>query len=163
MAPNFTTARMIRDYQDRYYKPQAGRSARLVASDYKLAKESAGWKYSISSVWDQIEVKKVQITDGITNVLKIGEVYPARVIVDLKGIPAEDVGVEMVITENGKDSAPELIECLQFEVESAEGSVITYKLDLHLMDAGAFSYAIRMYPKHPELPHRQDFNYLKWV
>lgn len=163
VAPNFTTARMIRDYQDRYYKPQAGRSARLVASDYKLAKEIAGWKYSISSVWDQIEVKKVQITDGITNVLKIGEVYPARVIVDLKGIPAEDVGVEMVITENGKDSAPELIECLQFEVESAEGSVITYKLDLHLMDAGAFSYAIRMYPKHPELPHRQDFNYLKWV
>lgn len=163
VAPNFTTARMIRDYQDRYYKPQAERSARLVASDYKLAKDIARWKFSISSIWDQIEVKNVQITDGITNVLKIGEVYPARVIVDLKGISSEDVGVEMVITENGKERAPELIECLQFEIESVEGSVITYKLDLHLMDAGAFGYAIRIYPKHPELPHRQDFNYLKWV
>jgi glucan phosphorylase len=163
VAPNFTTARMIRDYQDRFYKPQAERSARLVASDYKLAREMASWKYGVSQVWDQIEVKEVQITDGITNVLKIGEDYPARVVVDLKGLKPEDVGVEMVITENGKDNPPSLVECLQFEVEKTEGSLITYKLSLQLMNAGAFGYAIRMYPKHKELPHRQDFLYLKWV
>ena len=84
VSPNFTTARMIRDYQDRFYKPQAERSTRLIASDYKLAKEIAKWKSGVSAVWDQIEVKNVQITDGITNVLKIGEVYPARVVVDIK-------------------------------------------------------------------------------
>jgi starch phosphorylase len=163
VAPSFTTARMIRDYHDRYYKPQAERAGRLIASDYKLAKEIARWKFGVSSVWEQIEVKSVQITDGITNVLKIGEVYPARVVVDLKGLKPEDVGVEMVITENGKDSAPELIERLQFEIESSKDFLVTYKLDLHLMDAGAFSYAIRMYPKNKELPHRQDFQYLKWI
>ena len=69
----------------------------------------------------------------------------------------------MVITENGNDSDPDLIDRLQFEVESVSGSEVSYKLDLKLMDAGAFGYAIRMYPKHPELPHRQDFNYLKWI
>lgn len=163
VAPNFTTARMIRDYQNRFYKPQAERSARLIASDYKIAKEIAVWKSDVSTKWDQIEVKNVQITDGITNVLKIGEEYPAIVVVDLKGLKPEDVGVEMVITENGKDSTPTLIECLQFETESIEGSVITYKLNLHLMDSGAFGYAIRIYPTHPELPHRQDFQHLKWV
>jgi len=163
VSPNFTTARMIRDYQDRFYKPQAERSSRLIASDYKLAKEIAQWKFDVSSVWDQIEVKDVQITDGITNVLQIGEAYPAMVTVDLKGLKPEDVGVEMVITENGKDTAPELVECLQFEVENIKGSLITYKLNLHLMNAGAFGYAIRMYPKHKELPHRQDFQYIKWI
>jgi glucan phosphorylase len=163
VAPNFTTARMIRDYQDRYYKPQAERSARLAASDYQLAREIAKWKLGVSEIWDQIEVKNVQITDGITNVLKIGEEYPARVVVDIKGLKPEDVGVEMVITENGKDSTPDLIDCLQFEIESIEGSVITYKLNLHLMNAGAFGYAIRMYAKNKELPHRQDFQYIKWV
>ena len=163
VAPNFTTARMIRDYHDRFYRPQAERSARLMASDFKLAKEIASWKSGISSVWDRIEVKEVQITDGITNVLKIGEEYPARVVVDLKGVKPEDIGVEMVITENGKDSAPDLIECLQFEIENIVGSEVAYKLNLRLMDAGSFGYAIRMYPKHPELPHRQDFNYLRWI
>jgi alpha-glucan phosphorylase-like protein len=163
VAPNFTTARMIKDYQDRFYTPQAERSSRLVASDYKLAKEIAVWKSVVSSVWDQIEVKSVQITDGITNVLKIGEVYPARVVVDIKSLKPEDLSVEMVITENSKDNRPELIECLPFVVEKSEGQVITYKLDLNLMNAGAFGYAIRIIPNHPELPHRQDFRYLKWV
>ena len=163
VSPNFTTARMLRDYQDRFYKPQAERSARLIASDYKLAKEIALWKSGVAAVWDQIEVKDVQITDGITNVLKIGEVYPARVVIDIKSLKPEDLCVEMVITENGKDSRPSLIECLPFSVEKAEGKIITYKLDLNLMSAGAFGYAIRIVPNHPELPHRQDFHYLKWV
>jgi glycogen phosphorylase len=163
VSPNFTTARMIRDYQDRFYKPQAERSTRLIASDYKLAKEIAKWKSGVSAVWDQIEVKNVQITDGITNVLKIGEVYPARVVVDIKSLKPEDLSVEMVITENGKDTRPTLIECLPFTVEKAEGQLITYKLDLNLMNAGAFGYAIRIVPNHPELPHRQDFHHLKWV
>ncbi|MDP2336426.1 MAG: alpha-glucan family phosphorylase [Bacteroidota bacterium] len=163
VAPNFSTARMIRDYQDRFYRPQAERTARLVASDYKLAKELAVWKFNISSVWEQVEVKNVQITDGITNVLKLGEKYPARVVVDIKGLKPEDIGVEMVITEKGKDDKLKLIKSLQFEIESAEGSLITYKLNLQLMNAGAFSYAMRIYPKNSELPHRQDFPYVKWV
>jgi len=163
VAPNFTTARMIRDYQNKFYKPQSERAARLIASDYKLARDMAKWKFDVSSVWDQIEVKNVQITDGITNVLKIGEEYPARVVVDLKGLKPEDVGIEMVITENGIDSSPNLIDCLQFTVESSVDSLVTFKLNLHLMNSGAFGYAIRMYPKNKELPHRQDFPYLKWV
>jgi len=154
---------MIRDYQDRFYKPQADRASRLIASNYKLAKEIAVWKAGVESVWDQIEVKNVQITDGITNVLKIGVVYPARLVVDIKTLKPEDLSVEMVITENGDTKNPSLIECLPFSVESIDGTVVTYKLDLNLMHAGGFGYAIRIIPNHPELPHRQDFCYLKWV
>jgi len=163
VAPNFTTARMIKDYQDRFYIPQANRAGRLIASDYKLAKQMAAWKAQVSTVWDQIEVKSVQITDGIANVLKIGEVYPARVVVDIKTLKPEDLSVEMVITSNGNSKQSDLIDCLPFSVESVKGSVITYKLDLNLMSAGAFGYAIRILPNNPELPHRQDFCYLKWI
>jgi len=154
---------MIRDYQVRFYGPQAERSSRLAAGDYLLAKEIAQWKLNVATNWNQIEVKNVQITDGITNVLKIGEDYPARVVVDLKTLNPEDVGVEMVITENDENNRPKLVECVPFEIESTVGSEVTYKLNLHLMNSGAFNYAIRMYPKHQELPHRQDFCYLKWV
>ncbi|MBC8004714.1 MAG: alpha-glucan family phosphorylase [Verrucomicrobia bacterium] len=163
VAPHFTTARMIRDYQERFYNPQAIRAARLKESDFKVAKEIAAWKFNVSSLWNEIEVKEIQITDGITNVLRIGEKYPARVVVDLKGLKPEEVGVEMVVTENGEDNPIALVDCLQFDIEKVEGSVITYRLNLQLMNSGAFGYAVRVYPKHPELPHRQDFHYLKWV
>lgn len=163
VAPHFTTARMIRDYQERFYNPQATRAARLKESNFKIARDIASWKFNVSSKWDEIEVKEIQITDGITNVLKIGEKYPARVVIDLKELKPEDVGVEMVVTENGEDNPVSLVESLQFDVENIEGSVLTYRLNLQLMNSGAFGYAIRVYPKHPELPHRQDFQYLKWV
>ena len=163
VAPNFTTARMIRDYQERFYNPQAIRAARLIASDYQLAKEIAQWKLSVSSVWEQIEVKEVQISDGITNVLKIGEKYPARVVVDLKGLKPEDIGVEMLITENEDDNSTSLVDCVQFDIEKIEGAIVTYYLNLQIMNAGAFGYAIRLYPNNSELPHRQDFHYLKWA
>jgi alpha-glucan phosphorylase-like protein len=164
VAPHFTTARMIRDYQVRFYNPQAERAARLKESNFKLCKELALWKAHVSSLWNDIEIKDIQITDGITNVLRIGVKYPARVVIDLKGLKPEEVGVEMVVTENGEDNNPvTLVDCLQFDVEKTEGTILTYKLNLQLMNSGAYGYAIRVYPKHPELPHRQDFQYLKWL
>ena len=38
VAPNFTTARMINDYQQRYYKPQSERTAAMKNEGYKLGK-----------------------------------------------------------------------------------------------------------------------------
>ncbi|MDX1283450.1 MAG: alpha-glucan family phosphorylase [Draconibacterium sp.] len=38
VSPNFTTARMMRDYQNRYYNPQFDRSKKVNADEYKMAK-----------------------------------------------------------------------------------------------------------------------------
>jgi len=56
VSPNFTTARMIRDYQDRYYNPQFARTEKVKADNFKMAKEMAAWKYRISKHWKSIEV-----------------------------------------------------------------------------------------------------------
>ncbi len=163
VAPNFTTARMIRDYQERYYAPQFERVNRIKQDGYKMARELAAWKYWIASKWDEIEVKDIQILDGITNVLKIGKDYPAKVVVDLKGLSASEVGLEMVITKNGNGSEPKLVEKMEFRVEETNGSLCTYALDLHHNYSGTYNYGIRLFPKNENLPHRQEFKYIKWI
>jgi hypothetical protein len=163
VAPNFTTSRMIRDYQERFYAPQAERGKKLKADGYKLAKEIVSWKNSIASKWEDIEIREFEIADGITNAIRIGEEYPARVVLDLKGLSPEEIGVEIVMTENGEGDEPELVECKEFDVLKTEDGLTTYKLDLHLTHPGAYNYAIRMFPKNEYLPHRQDFNYLRWL
>lgn len=163
VAPNFTTSRMIRDYQDRFYGPQAERGRRLKSEDFKLAKEIAGWKNRIAKAWDTIELKSIEVSDGITNAIRIGEEYPTTVVLDLKEFTSEEIGVEIVITENGINDDPALIDCKEFIVDHTEGSVVTYKLNLHLTRPGAYNYAIRMFPKNENLPHRQDFRYLRWL
>jgi alpha-glucan phosphorylase-like protein len=163
VSPNFTTARMIRDYQERFYVPQTERATRLKADNYKLAREIAAWKANVANIWETIDIKEVKITDGITNVMKIGEEYPARVVADLKGLSPDEVGVELILTENGSEEQASLVERIEFDVEGVTDGLTTYKLNIHLMNAGAYNYAIRMYAKNKELPHRQDFRYLKWL
>ena len=162
VAPNFTTSRMIRDYQDRFYKPQAERTSQVVADDFKMARELASWKANVADVWEDIEVKDVHFTDGVANTLKIGEDYPAKVEIDLKGLTPEEVGLEIVVTENGTDEH-EMIDAIEFEVEKTENGVTTYALSLNIETPGAYNYALRLYPKNELLPHRQDFTYLRWI
>ncbi|MEL7587250.1 MAG: alpha-glucan family phosphorylase [Prolixibacteraceae bacterium] len=163
VAPHFTTARMIRDYQVRYYTPLAQNSARLLADDYRLARELTSWKDKILAVWEQIEVREIQLADGITNVLRIGEEYPAKVVLDLKGLSAQEIGLEIIVTEQGANDSEKLIDRFEFSDGPTEGTVCTYLLNLRLMNPGAYNYGIRMFPKHPDLPHRQDFKNVRWI
>jgi glycogen phosphorylase len=163
VAPKFTTARMIRDYQEKFYKPQYARTQLRKADDYKLAREMAAWKYKVSSVWDSIEVKDIQVSDGITNAMKIGVGYPVKVSVDLKGLSPQEVGLELVITKNGADQPQDFIDRIEFGVECSGNGVCVYTLDLHLDKAGSYNYALRLFPKNENLAHRQDFSCVRWI
>jgi starch phosphorylase len=48
------------------------------------------------------------------------------------------------------------------EMVKKEGNLHTFKLTHTIDNAGMFRVAYRMFPKHPLLPHRQDFCYVKW-
>lgn len=163
VAPNFTTGRMIRDYQDRYYHPQFERTQKVIAEDYRLAKELAAWKYKVSSVWDDIEVKNIDFSDGITNKMKIGQAYPVKVCLDLKGLSASEIGVELVIAENEIDQPQSIVETVEFNAENCEGTVCCYTHDFHPDNPGSFNYGFRIFPKNENLAHRQDFTYIRWI
>ncbi|MDR1861308.1 MAG: alpha-glucan family phosphorylase [Bacteroidales bacterium] len=163
VASNFTTARMLRDYRVKYYEPQAAQVARLSADNFTLARQICRWKEQVLAAWDKIEVLDIQIADGITNVLRIGEEYPALVRLGLDGLSPDSVGLEMVVTESGPNDTQKLVNRFEFAIGAVDGSVCTYTLNLKLMDPGAFAYGLRLFPKNPELPHRQDFKCVKWL
>ena len=164
VAPHFTTGRMLQDYMEKYYKPQYRRIQNVKNENFRWARELAAWKYKISSVWDEIEVKKVEISDGATNVMKVGQDYPVRVELDLKGLDCNEIGLELVVTHNGtSDEEFRILETEDFEVESCGDNTCCYKLNFHPVHPGSFSYGFRIYPKNDGLPHRQDFRYVKWI
>ena len=163
VAPNFTTARMIRDYQDRYYNPQYTRAVKVKADDFKLAKELAAWKDYVSSKWDGIDVKKVELVDGFTSRLMMGEEYPMKVTVDLNGLKASEVGLELVITENGDEEGDKMFEAWEFQVQECKDNLCVYSYLVRPDHPGSFKYSFRLFPKNENLPHRQDFKYIKWI
>ena len=164
VASQFTTGRMMKDYMDRYYLPQIERSRSIIDNNYQKARELAAWKQKIVETWDTIQVLKTEINDGINNILKIGNEYPLRVEIDLKGLDCNDVGLEFIVVEFGeKNNSPSIVERLECEAEKCEGSVCCFKLNYNPEHPGSYNYGIRLYPKHPDLPHRQDFKYVKWL
>ncbi len=163
VAPNFTTGRMIKDYQDRYYNPQFERSAKVNADGFKLAKELAAWKAYVSSKWDGIKVINQDMIEGFTNKLVMGREYPVYVKVDLNGLTAKEVGLELIITEEGENGGLEMFDTWEFEPEGCSDTVCTYRYVVRPDHPGAFNYSFRLFPKNENLPHRQDFKYLKWL
>ena len=163
VAPQFTTGRMMKDYHDRYYLPQLERSNHIKNDNFKWAKELAAWKLRIASVWDQIEVLKTEIAEGLNNMMTVGREYPVKVEVNLKGLSSDEVGLELIVAQNGREEMPRLVERLDFDVESCENSVCRFKLKYRPVHPGSFNYGMRLYPKNAGLPHRQDFRYVKWL
>ncbi|WP_340111463.1 alpha-glucan family phosphorylase [Maribellus mangrovi] len=163
VAPNFTTGRMIRDYQDRYYNPQFERASRILADDYKLAKDLVAWKEYIISKWKGVNVKKIEMVEGFTTRFIMGNEYPVKVTVDLNGLSPKEVGVELVITETSEEEGTKIFDAWEFEPQGCQDKLCTYSYLVKPAHPGSFNYSFRLFPKHENLPHRQDFKYIKWI
>ncbi len=160
IAPHFTMKRMIDDYIARFYNPEADRSKKLVAKDFALAKEIVAWKEEVAADWDGIKVFDIRHSGEISN-STTGQSVRVEAIIDTNGL-GKDLHLELVIhrVENGEEH---FVGTQQFKVVKEEGNVLTYELTTETKDPGVFRIGYRLYPYNPNLPHRQDFAYTRWI
>ncbi len=159
IAPHFTMTRMIEDYIARFYNKEAERSQKLIANDYALAKEIVAWKEKVASAWDGIKVFDVESSD-LTN-STTGSDFNARAIIDTNGL-GKNIGLELVVYK--KEDGEERFDFTKaFDVVKEDGNVLTYQLHMKMKDPGVFRYGYRIHPVNPNLPHRMDFAYTRWI
>jgi phosphorylase/glycogen(starch) synthase len=163
IAPEFTMKRMIDDYFEKYYFKLHKRHKYLVENDFQKAKELAAWKQTMRENWDNIEVINYSFEKASDNVYKSGHDYRAEIALDIKDIPKENVGVEFLITRMNKKGGHEFVDSEEFRLVSNKHGKCLYRAGLVPEKAGSFYYGIRIYPKHPDLPHKQDFYLLRWI
>ncbi|MFV0366805.1 MAG: hypothetical protein ACK5JS_10035, partial [Mangrovibacterium sp.] len=82
-----------------------------------------------------------------------------EVLVELGSLKPEEIGIEVIV----KSKDDKISKMLDFEAIGTENGITTYRIDISLNDPGVFNYGIRLFAKHPELPHRQDFQYIRWI
>jgi glycogen phosphorylase/synthase len=163
IAPEFTMKRMIDDYYKRYYSKLFVRNKSLVENNFEKAKKMAAWKKTMLEEWDNIEVLNYSFERAKDNVYRSGHDYRAEIALDVKKIPKENVGVEFIITHMGKHGEHEFVASEEFKLVSCKSGKCLYRASLVPERAGSFFYGIRIYPKHKELPHKQDFYLLRWI
>ena len=162
IAPEFTTKRMITDYLNRFYIPEAERAAIIKADNFKAAKDLAQWKQTVRDMWEGIEVVDVDMPDIAKNVLGIGDVYPINIVID-KHNNDVDLGLEMVFASGADANSMKVVHADPLKITKVEGTKVTYSLELSLNYPGIFKFGIRIYPSNQLLPHKQDFPLMKWI
>ncbi|MBK7626995.1 MAG: alpha-glucan family phosphorylase [Bacteroidales bacterium] len=163
IAPEFTMKRQIDDYYEKYYSKLYQRNKYLISNDFEKSKELAAWKQTMREEWDNIEVINYSFEKAGENVYRSGHDYTAEIALNVKNIPKENVGVEFIITHMGKHGEHEFVASEEFQLVSCKSGKCLYRANLVPEKAGSFFYGIRIYPKHPDLPHKQDFALLRWI
>lgn len=162
ITPIYTTKRMMDDYFNKFYCKLAERSALLRENNYAKAKEIADWKNNMAINWDAIEIENVEMPESLLHNPHVSETYQLGVSLDTKNLANKGIGVELVVLKKNKHNEDVLHEVKEMELTGTEGSKMHFSLDYRLNRAGTIKYAFRMFPKHENLPHRQDFCYVRW-
>jgi len=155
--------RQLDDYYEKYYCKLFKRSKYLTADNFEKAKDIAAWKKTMLEEWDNIEVMNYSFEKPDENIYHSGHDYKAEIALNIKKIPKENVGVEFIITRMSKDGGHEFVDSKEFTLVSSKNGKCLYRAKLIPEKAGAFFYGIRIYPKHKDLPHKQDFYLLRWI
>jgi len=162
ITPRFTTKRMIDDYISRFYNKLAKRSAYIKENNFAKARELSAWKANMAQKWDQIEVVSASQIDHTTHEPHVGEGTTLEVVIDTKDLNSNGIGVELVITRLSKTNQEQLYDVEELNLVRTEGSQLFFSLDYIMNRSGSFRFAYRMFPKNEDLPHRQDFCYVRW-
>ena len=162
VACNFTTNRMLTDYCNQYYLPQAERTASLVSDDFALARKIAAWKRTVERQWGNISVVSYTQPDASYN-LSPDNFLHSEVKLNIGELNPEDIGVEMLFCSTDKRGDLHIQDKVEFEIAEFKDGVATYRAAILPERTGMYQVATRYYAKNPILPHRQDFGLVRWL
>jgi starch phosphorylase len=162
IAPHYTMKRQLDDYFDKFYVKLAARFKKLSANNNKLAKDIALWKETVAERWDSIHVVSKD-TNVCDEHVETGVKYTIKYVIDEQGLD-DAVGLELVTLKPETDPSDYKVQNVhEFKQVAREGNNYTFELEIEPDKAGSYRSAVRMFPKNKDLPHRQDFCYVKWL
>ena len=160
IAPHYTMKRQLDDYYSKFYCKEADRFKKLSADNNKLAKDIAQWKEAVAERWDAINVVSSSWNIPATGAMT-GVEYKVKFVVNEQGLD-DAIGLEIVSVHTDENGEERIFSVRPLEVVGKEGNNYTFEGNIEVSNAGNFKTAVRMFPKNANLPHRQDFCYVKW-
>jgi alpha-glucan phosphorylase-like protein len=163
VAPYFTMKRMIEDYYSRFYSKMYDRTRMMRENHFRMARELSNWKHRLIQGWESIEVTNITMTDSTRKPLVIGESFQAEITLNLNELSGTDIGIEVLFGQKVNDRIDHIAYKEEMQMVKQDGSEVVFHCEIPSNRAGVFDYVFRVYPRNPLLPHRQDFNLVKWI
>jgi phosphorylase/glycogen(starch) synthase len=101
--------------------------------------------------------------DSNNSDVALGHEFNAEVVLNIGDLNAEEIGVEVLFATTDKKGKLHIQERYEFTpAESVDGRA-KYVAAINPDRSGLYQVAGRIYAKNAKLPHRQDFELVRWL
>ena len=163
VACNFTTNRMLSDYIAQYYEPQSKRFEELKSDDFAKAREIADWKRKMRREWQNVGLVSIVKPNSSCSEVSLENEFNSEVVLSIGELNPEEIGVEMLFATVDSKGRYHIQETAEFKPVEVKDGVVKYQATVMPEHTGLYQAAARIYAKNPLLPHRQDFELVKWL
>lgn len=160
LAPAFSTARMVRDYTQRFYMPADDIYGQLSANGLEPAREALNWRDRVRRAWPEVRVTAV--TDSAGKKSPIGRDFKVQATIHLGTLTPQDVSVEAVSGKIGPNR--DLVETVVYPLAltGEAGSDFTFEGSVRCDSPGYCGYTVRVVPNHPHVHVASELNLVSW-
>ncbi len=148
---------------EKYYIPLDKRQKDMVKNDFHNAREMAFWKKKLRREWSHIEILSFVKPDNTKESLLLGRECKSELVVSIGDLEPEDIGVELILAEQNAKGDYVIKDLFEFKVVEFKDGIATYRANVIPDIAGTYQLAGRMYAKNKAMPHRQDFELVRWL
>jgi starch phosphorylase len=162
LLPRFSATRMVGQYVTKFYMPAARAGRRHEADGCAVAREVSAWKARVRAAWPKVGLRRI---DEPTRRITFGQSMRIDVAVNLDGLSADDVTVELLLDPNACEPQEPGVSALFLTPtgdRTSQGERV-FTLDLRPEFCGKLDYRIRTYPSHRMLTHPFEMGLMTWL
>jgi len=155
LGPQVLASRMLRDYVTDLYGPASVAARAVGAQGFSGARELASWASGVRAAWPGVRVTHVE-SGGIGDAPERGTEVGVRAVVDLAGIPPEQVDVQAVFGPVGDDDEIAVAGRVSLTPAGGQDDGLVFEGMIPLEQTGPFGYSVRVLPHHALLASDAD-------
>jgi starch phosphorylase len=160
--PFFNTNRMVQQYVEMCYWPSGQRYVRLTGDKLKKAADLSTWRKKVADAWSHVRIEDINNVDG-GETMRVGAELTIVAQVNLGSLTPDDVIVQLI--HGGLDSFGEISRPHADSMTAngaAHGSRWEYRGKIECRSSGQYGFAVRVLPRHADLPHPFEPGLVCW-
>jgi glycogen phosphorylase len=163
LVPEFNTARMVREYAERFYVPSIRLSHEMMDEDLTGATKLATWKQRVREAWPLVEIK--ELTTSSPSELQVGEAMRVEASVQLGPLTPSDVAVELYHgpTAGGHELLRGAVVRMRLAGNGLAPGVYRFTGEIPTKDSGAHAFAARVMPWNASMSHPYETSLVRWA
>ncbi|HEY2513253.1 MAG TPA: alpha-glucan family phosphorylase [Polyangiaceae bacterium] len=163
LVPEFNTARMVREYAERFYAPSIRLTHEMMDHDLAGALKLASWKQRVRDAWPSVEIR--DLSSASPNELKVGEAMKVQASVQLGQLAPGDVAVELYHgpTAGGHELTRGEVVRMRLVGNGGGPGMYRFEGEIPTRDSGAHAFAARVMPWNASMSHPYETSLVRWA